>query len=126
MLLVLRYRNGDREPLDMEIVREALVPHMVAADGDLMNGVLIRTVDGHESTWTSTRSASPSTAFRPAGSSTSWPRWWTRLGASVPPTDLPVTLREEEDRAHLPAGAGENAVVVAMTGPDLEGYLCRS
>ncbi|MFD5098607.1 hypothetical protein [Streptomyces albidochromogenes] len=47
-----------------------------------------------------------------------------RYRKSVTPTDRPVMLREEKDRAHLPAEAGREAAVVAMTSSDLERYLC--
>ncbi|GAA1535313.1 hypothetical protein GCM10009730_50690 [Streptomyces albidochromogenes] len=46
-LFVLRYRNGEPELLDMELVREVLAPFATVGD-DLTDGVLLRTTDGYE------------------------------------------------------------------------------
>ncbi|MFF1651607.1 hypothetical protein [Streptomyces sp. NPDC058240] len=80
MLFVLRYRNDEPEPLEMELVQELLAPYIAAADEDLTNGVLIRTTDGYEVDVNISGSVSPSTASRPASSSTSWPSRWTGSG----------------------------------------------
>ncbi|GAA2999247.1 hypothetical protein Sfulv_43000 [Streptomyces fulvorobeus] len=126
MLFVLRYRNGQPEPLDLELVREVLAPYIVAADEDLMNGVLIRTPDGHEVDVDVNEMCVAVSRFPPGRFFDVLAELVDRLGASVTPSDRPVILREETDRAHLPAEAGEGATVVAMTGPVLEGYLSGS
>ncbi|WP_405705841.1 hypothetical protein OG264_02865 [Streptomyces xanthophaeus] len=81
IMFVLRYRNGEPESLDMGLVREVLEPYAVAIGPDLQDGVLIRTADGHEAEVdVKTSSAWPSAVSRPAGSSPSWPSWWTASG----------------------------------------------
>ncbi|WP_240137956.1 hypothetical protein [Streptomyces sp. MUM 178J] len=126
MLFVLRYRNGEPEPLDMELVREALGPYIVAADEDLMNGVLIRTADGHEVDVDVNEVCVAVNRFPPGQFFDVLAQLVGRLEASVTPTDMPMILREEEDRAHLPPEAREKAVVVTMTGPAIERHLSGS
>ncbi|WP_326763736.1 hypothetical protein OG978_03480 [Streptomyces sp. NBC_01591] len=126
MLFVLRYRNGEPEPLDMELVREVLAPYVAAADEDLTNGVLIRTADGYEVDVDINQVCIAVNRFPPGQFFDVLAELVDRLGASVTPTDRPVILREERDRSHLPAGAGADAGVVAMTGSALEYYLSGS
>ncbi|MEU7280340.1 hypothetical protein AB0A69_16370 [Streptomyces sp. NPDC045431] len=126
MLFVLRYRNGEPEPLDMDLVREVLRPYIVAADEDLTNGVLIRTADGHELD-VDVNEVSVAVNRFPSGQFFDiLAELVERLGASVIPTDRPVILREEGDRAHLSADMRESAAVVATTGPALEAFLSGS
>ncbi|GHI82830.1 hypothetical protein Sxan_01940 [Streptomyces xanthophaeus] len=72
-MFVLRYRNGEPEPLDLGLVREVLEPYAVAIGPDLRDGVLIRTADGHEA-------EVDVNEFCLDGSSPSWPSWWTASG----------------------------------------------
>ncbi|WP_405851899.1 hypothetical protein OG361_04175 [Streptomyces sp. NBC_00090] len=88
-----------------------------------MNGVRIRTSDGHKVDVDVNEVCVAVNRFPPGQFFDVLAELVDRLGASVTPTDRPLILREEEDRAHFPAEAGEGAIVVAMTGPALEGYL---
>ncbi|WP_405987150.1 hypothetical protein [Streptomyces sp. NBC_00872] len=126
MLFVLRYRNGEPEPLDMELVREVLEPYIVEADEDLMNGVLMRTADGYEVNVDVNEVSVGVNRFPPGQFFDVLAELVGRLGASVLPMDRPTILREEGDRAHLPETAQESAVVVRMTGPALEGFISGS
>ncbi|MEU0836952.1 hypothetical protein [Streptomyces sp. NPDC005969] len=126
MLFALRYRNGEPEPLDMELVREVLGPYIVEADEDLMNGVLMRTADGYEVNVDANEVSVGVNRFPPGQFFDVLAELVDRLGASVLPMDRPTILREEGDRAHLPETAQESAAVVEMTGPALEGFISGS
>ncbi|MFE0653549.1 hypothetical protein ACFVZH_33800 [Streptomyces sp. NPDC059534] len=122
-LFVLRYRDGEPEPLPMDAVREVLAPYVVAADEDLRNGVLIRTADGHEVDVDVNEVCVAFSRF-PGGSFFDvLARLVDRLGATVIPVDRPVIIRGEGDRAHLSADIRDGAVVVATTGPALDAFL---
>ncbi|MGW1719028.1 hypothetical protein [Streptomyces sp. NPDC002156] len=123
MLFVLRYRNGEPEPLDMELVREVLAPYVVTADEDLRHGVLIRTADGHEVDLDVNDVCVAVNRFPPGRFFDVLAELVDRLGASVLSSDRPAIIRQEEDRAHLSEDIREVAVVVATTRPALEDYL---
>lgn len=124
MMFVLRYRNGEPEPLDMELVREVLVPYLIDTDEDLMNGALIRTVDDQEVEFDINEVCVAVSRFPRGQFFEILARLVDRLGASVTIADRPAILRAEEDRAHLPdEGWREDAVVVKMTGPALERFI---
>ncbi|MFJ7157257.1 hypothetical protein ACIQUQ_20205 [Streptomyces sp. NPDC101118] len=123
MLFVIRYRDGEPEPLETETVREVLAPYAVAGAGagtgpgtGPLDGVLIRTPEGHEvdvdvNPWCLGISRFPPGRFFDVLAELA-----DRLRASVVPSDRPVVLRREEDRGHLPREARRDAVVVALTG----------
>ncbi|MGN5630448.1 hypothetical protein [Streptomyces sp. AC154] len=124
MLFVLRYRNGEPEPLDMELVRQVLAPHIVDADEDLTNGARIRTADGHEVELDINEVCIAVSRFPTGQFFEILARLVDRLGAGVTLADRPAVLRTEDDRSHLPDEAGrDEAVVVEMTGPALEDFV---
>ncbi|MFF3769789.1 hypothetical protein [Streptomyces sp. NPDC002232] len=126
MLFVLRYRDGEPEPLDMKLVREVLEPYLVAAGEDLTEGVLIRTADGHEVD-VDVNDVCVSVSRFPTGQFFDiLARLVDRLGAAVLSSDRPVVIREERDRAGLSEDIREGAVVVAVTGPALESHFTGS
>ncbi|MFG2111786.1 hypothetical protein ACGFRB_03960 [Streptomyces sp. NPDC048718] len=122
-LFVLRYRNGEPEPLDLELVREVLSPYITAAAEEIGNGVLLRTADGREVDVDVNDFCVAVSRFPPGQFFDILAQLVDRLGASVTPTDMPVALREEADRAHLPARNAADAAVIALTGPALQRYL---
>ncbi|MFI9542549.1 hypothetical protein ACIHAR_00945 [Streptomyces sp. NPDC052016] len=122
-VFVLRYREGEPEPLDMALVREVLGPYVIAADEDFQGGVLIRAADGHEVEVDVNEVCLAVSRYPPGRFFDILAELVDRLGASVSPTDRPVVLRREEDRAHLPAEAQRGAVTVAMTGRAMENFL---
>lgn len=124
MLFVLRYRNGEPEPLDMELLRQLLTPYIVDADEDLTDGVRIRTADGHEVELDINEVCIAVSRFPPGQFFEILARLVDRLGASLTLTDRPAVLRAEDDRPHLPDEAWrDEAVVVEMTGPALEEFV---
>ncbi|MEW1803683.1 hypothetical protein [Streptomyces virginiae] len=123
MLFVLRYRNGEPEPLGTPVLREVLGPYAVAADADFRDGVLIRTIDGHDVEIDVNEVCLAVSRFPPGQFFDVLARLVDRLGASVVPMNRPAVLRREEDRAHLPPAGRREAVVVAMTGRALEAAL---
>ncbi|QEV42103.1 hypothetical protein CP978_29210 [Streptomyces nodosus] len=125
-MFVLRYRNGEPEPLAMDLVREILGPYILAADDDFQGGVLIRTTDGYEVEVDVNPVCLAVSRFPPGQSFDVLAELVDRLGASVTLPDRPVILRKEEDRAHLPAEAREGAVVVGMTGRAIESFVSGS
>ncbi|MER6099067.1 hypothetical protein ABT154_25105 [Streptomyces sp. NPDC001728] len=126
MLVVLRYRNGEPEPLDMDLVRDTLAPYIGTAGEDLRDGVLIRTAEGYE-VKLDVSDVCVSVSRYPAGQFFDvLAELVDRLGATVLSSDQPVTIRQEEDRAHLSEDIREGAVVVATTGPALEGHFTGS
>ncbi|MFF9426279.1 hypothetical protein [Streptomyces sp. NPDC014746] len=126
MLFVLRYRDGEPEPLDMKLVREVLEPYLVAAGEDLTEGLLIRTADGHEVD-VDVNDVCVSVSRFPTGQFFDiLARLVDRLGAAVLSSDRPVVIREERDRAGLSEDIREGAVVVAVTGPALESHFTGS
>jgi hypothetical protein len=122
-LFVLRYRNGEPEPLDMELVRDVLAPYIVNADDDLRNGVLIRTADGHEVDLDVNDVCVAVSRFPPGQFFDILAELVDRVGAGVLSSDMPVIIRQERDRTHLSEDIREVAVVVATTRPALEGYF---
>lgn len=126
MLFVLRYSNGEPEPLDMDLVRDVLGSYVVDTDDDLMNGVLIRTADDREVGFDVNPLCLAVSRFPPGQFFDILAQLVDRLGASVLPTDRPAILREEGHRAHLPEPARESAAVVEMTGSALENFLSGS
>ncbi|MFB6843015.1 hypothetical protein [Streptomyces sp. NPDC056361] len=125
-LFVLRYRDGEPAPLDMELVRDVLEPYIVSAGADLADGVLIRTADGHE-VEVDVNDVCVSVSRFPSGQFFDvLARLVDRLGAAVLSSDRPVVIREEGDRAELSEDIREGAVVVATTGPALEGHFTGS
>ncbi|MFJ8073189.1 hypothetical protein ACIQ7Q_04370 [Streptomyces sp. NPDC096176] len=92
MLFVLRYRNGEPEPLEMELVREVLSPYIIAADEDLVNGVLIRTADGYEVD-VDINEVCVAVSFPPSQFFDVLGQLVERLRARVTSTDRPVILR---------------------------------
>jgi hypothetical protein len=145
-VFVLRYREGEPEPLGRALVRKVLGPYVIAADEDFQGGVLIRAADGQEAEVDVNEVCLAVSRYPPGrffdilaelvdrlGASVSptdrpvvLRREGDRLGASVSPTDRPVVLRREGDRAHLPAEAQRGAVTVAMTGRAMENFLSGS
>ncbi|MFC9792438.1 hypothetical protein [Streptomyces sp. NPDC057695] len=121
-MFVLRFRDGEPEPLDMDLVREVLAPYLVSADGDF-GGVLIRTDDDREVEFDINELCVGVHRYPPGRFFGILAELVDRLGASVLPMDRPAVLREEGDRAHLPEPGREAAVVVAMTGPALENFI---
>ncbi|MEE1815097.1 hypothetical protein PUR59_08725 [Streptomyces sp. SP18ES09] len=126
MLFVLRYRDGEPEPLDMKLVREVLEPYLVAPGEDLTEGLLIRTADGHEVD-VDVNDVCVSVSRFPTGQFFDiLARLVDRLGAAVLSSDRPVVIREERDRDGLSEDIREGAVVVAVTGPALESHFTGS
>ncbi|MFD7098607.1 hypothetical protein [Streptomyces xanthophaeus] len=126
IMFVLRYRNGEPEPLDLGLVREVLEPYAVAIGPDLRDGVLIRTADGHEAGVDVNEFCLAVSRFPPGRFFAVLAELVDRLGASMTLMDRPVLLREEADRAHLPEGTQQDAVVVAMTGRAVEHHVTGS
>ncbi|KOG21271.1 MULTISPECIES: hypothetical protein [Streptomyces] len=125
-LFVLRYRGGEPEPLDMQLVREVLEPYVVTAGADLADGVLIRTADGFEVD-VDVNEVCVSVSRYPAGQFFDvLATLVDRLGATVLSSDRPVVIRSERDRAELSEDIREGAVVVATTAPALEGHFTGS
>ncbi|MFI8515016.1 hypothetical protein ACIGHB_28210 [Streptomyces sp. NPDC085460] len=122
-LFVLRYRDGEPEPLDMRVVQEVLAPHATEGGDDVLGGVLLRTAEGHEVHVDVNEVCVAVSRFPRGAFFDVLAELVVRLGASVTPSDGPVLLREEADRAGLPAEARETATVVAMTGPALDAAL---
>ncbi|MFJ1898006.1 hypothetical protein [Streptomyces sp. NPDC088115] len=124
MLFVLRYRNGEPEPLDLELVRQVLAPYTVEADEDLTDGVRIRTSDGHEVELDINEVCVAVSRFPPGQFFEILARLVDALGAGVTLADRPAVLRAEDDRPHLPDEPWrDEAVVVEMTGPALEDFV---
>ncbi|MFJ4910988.1 hypothetical protein [Streptomyces sp. NPDC088726] len=124
MLFVLRYRNGEPEPLDLELVRQVLAPYTVEADEDLTEGVRIRTSDGHEVKLDINEVCVAVSRFPPGQFFEILARLVDALGAGVTLADRPAVLRAEDDRPHLPDEPWrDEAVVVEMTGPALEDFV---
>ncbi|MFJ1926012.1 MULTISPECIES: hypothetical protein [unclassified Streptomyces] len=124
MLFVLRYRNGEPEPLDLELVRQVLAPYTVEADEDLTEGVRIRTSDGHEVELDINEVCVAVSRFPPGQFFEILARLVDALGAGVTLADRPAVLRAEDDRPHLPDEPWrDEAVVVEMTGPALEDFV---
>ncbi|MFJ5846006.1 hypothetical protein [Streptomyces sp. NPDC092903] len=124
MLFVLRYRNGEPEPLDLELVRQVLAPYTVEADEDLTEGVRIRTSDGHEVELDINEVCVAVSRFPPGQFFEILARLVDELGAGVTLADRPAVLRAEDDRPHLPDEPWrDEAVVVEMTGPALEDFV---
>lgn len=124
-MFVLRFRNGEPESLDMNLVREVLAPYLVSAD-EGFEDVLIRTADDREVEFDMNPLCLAVNRFPPGQFFDILAQLVDRLGASVLPMDRPAILREEGDRAHLPESAREAAAVVEMTGPALENFLSGS
>ncbi|MEV8589666.1 hypothetical protein [Streptomyces sp. NPDC051180] len=122
-VFLVRFRDGEPGPLPLEVVREVLAPYVVAAGEDLRDGVLIRTADGCEVDVDVDDLCVAVSRFPRGPFSDVLARLVDRLGATVIPTDRPVAIREEGDRAHLSADLRDGAVVVAPTGPSLEAFL---
>ncbi|MGW6704291.1 hypothetical protein ACWGDE_05300 [Streptomyces sp. NPDC054956] len=121
-MFVLRYRDGEPEPFDMDVVREVLEPYIVAAGADLRDGVLLRAADGHEFEVDVNDVCLAVNRFPPGQFFDILAELVDRLEASVTLMDRPVILRREEDRGHLPAEAREGSTVVAMTGRAIEAF----
>ncbi|MFB8039307.1 hypothetical protein ACFC5Z_41785 [Streptomyces sp. NPDC056004] len=112
--------------MDMDLVRKILGPYVVAADEDFQGGVLIRAADGHDVEVDINEACLAVSRFPPGLFFDILAELVDRLGASVTPTDRPVILRKEEDRAHLPVEARQGAVAVGMTGRAIESFVCGS
>lgn len=123
MLFVVRYRNGEPEPLDMEQVRRQLVPYAVGSVEDPRDGVTVRTAEGYE-VELGVNDFCVSAGRYPAG------RFFdvlallaSGLGAVVMSSDLPVVIGDEADRAHLSEDMRKDAQVVELKGPALDAFF---
>ncbi|WP_331447519.1 hypothetical protein [Streptomyces xanthochromogenes] len=116
-----RFVDGEAETLDQRVVREVLVPHAMNADQD-DNELLVRAADGGEAEMDVSADGVSVHRFPPGGILDIIAELADRLGAAIALPDS-VLLSTEEQRANLPDGLRDMAVVVEMTGPGLQRVL---
>ncbi|WP_338674322.1 hypothetical protein V1460_15615 [Streptomyces sp. SCSIO 30461] len=103
------------------MTREVLAPHAVKADPDTVE-VLIRAAEGGEAELSVSADGIIVHRFPAGGVVDIVAELADRLGAAVVLPDG-VLVSGEEQRANLPDGLREMAVVVEMTGSSLQGAL---
>ncbi|MFI6055546.1 hypothetical protein ACIBCO_36355 [Streptomyces violascens] len=116
-----RFVDGEAETLDERVIREVLAPHAVNADQD-DNELLVRASDGGEAEVNVSADGVSVHRFPPGGILDIVAELADRLGAVIALPDG-FLLGAEAQRADLPDGLRETAVVVEMTGPGLQRAL---
>lgn len=116
-----RFVEGEPESLDERVTREVLAPHAVNADQD-SEEMLIRAADGGEAEVTVSADGISVHRFASGAVLDIVAELADRLGAAIVAPDG-VLVSGEEQRANLPEGLRNGAVVVEMTGPALQGAL---
>ncbi|MER7908771.1 hypothetical protein [Streptomyces sp. NPDC096068] len=116
-----RFVDGEPETLDDRVVREVLAPHVVHASEDA-GELVIRGADGGEAEVNVSADGVSVHRFPPGGVVDVVAELADRLGAAVLLPDGAL-VRDEDQRANLPDGLRETAVVIEMTGPGLRGAL---
>lgn len=116
-----RFVDGEPETLDERVTREVLAPHAVNPDQDTEE-MLIRAADGGEAEVNMSADGISVHRFPSGGVLDIVAELADRLGAAVVLPDG-VLVSGEEQRANLPYGLRDMAVVVEMTGPSLQGAL---
>jgi hypothetical protein len=113
-----RFVGGEPETLDEQVAREVLTPHAVTRDQGAKE-LLVRAADGGEAEVTVSTDGISVGRFPPGGILDLVAELADRLGAAVVLPDG-VLVGSEEQRANLPDGLRDAAVVVEMTGPALQ------
>ncbi|MGW7367783.1 hypothetical protein ACWGI8_31265 [Streptomyces sp. NPDC054841] len=113
-----RFLGGEPETLDERVTREVLAPYAVNADQD-SEEVLIRAADGEEAEMNVRADGISVHRFSSGGVLDIVAELADRLGAAIVLPDG-VLVGGEEQRANLPDGLRDMAVVVEMTGPSLQ------
>ncbi|WP_167152777.1 hypothetical protein [Streptomyces sp. MBT27] len=116
-----RFVDGEAETLDERVIREVLAPHAANAGQDA-NELLVRAADGGEAEMDVSGDGVSVHRFPLGGILDIIAELTDRLGAAIALPDS-VLLGTEEQRANLPDGLRDMAVVVEMTGPGLQRVL---
>ncbi|RSS41219.1 hypothetical protein [Streptomyces sp. WAC08241] len=116
-----RFVGGEPEVLDDRVIRDVLAPHVARAGRDA-GELLVRAADGGEAEVDVSATGVDVHRFPSGGVVHLVAELAARLGAAVVLPDG-VLVGDEEQRANLPDGLREAAVVIEMTGSGLRGAL---
>ncbi|MFD9817449.1 hypothetical protein [Streptomyces violascens] len=116
-----RFADGDAETLDARVIREVLAPHAVDAAPD-DDELLVRAADGGEAEVNVSADGVSVHRVPRGGMLEIVAELADRLGAVIALPDG-FLMGAEEQRASLPDGLRDTAVVVEMTGAGLQRAL---